>query len=368
MKKHLKIFGYAWHIAHQYSIITAFPEYNFYYIKNQIKNWNEENRPIPKNLFFVDHYEPGEYDLAILHVDQQCLYGDHKGVPYRAMNEQITDIPKIVINHGTPHFAGKEPEVLKEEMRKLIGDNTMIVNSKEAWREWGFGRYIIHGISASDFKPAEKKINRIITTIREEANNPKQDGWQEYHNREFFHKVKEKIELIHIGQDIRCKSYEEYRQYLAESLICFNPTRHSPMPRSRTEAMLAGCVVVSTPYHDWDDYIINGKNGFLISGDDVDEAVEILKWLRRNPEKAAKIGLEGRKTAMYYFSPERFRADWIKLIQETLDGKIVGREVKELKKQIEDLVYLIPGAKENRHWKAILERTLEVFSKKIRRI
>jgi hypothetical protein len=367
MKK-LRVFGFAWHTPHQYSLITAFPEYNFYYIKNTIKQWNEENRPVPKNLFFVDHYEPGEYDLAILHVDQQCLYGDHKGVPYRAMNEQIQDIPKIVINHGTPHFQDKDPEELKDEMRKLIGDNTMIVNSRYALREWGFGRCIIHGISAVDFKPAEKKENRIITTIREEANNPNRDGWKEYHNRDFFKAVKTKIDLVHIGQDIRFKSYEEYRKYLAESLICFNPTRHSPMPRSRTEAMLSGCVVVSTPYHDWDEYIINGKNGFLISGDNVEEAVEVLKYLRRNPEKAAKIGLEGRKTAMYYFSPERFRKDWEELIKQVLNGKIVGKETKELKKQIEDLIFLIPGAKENKHWSAVLDKTLENFSKKIRRL
>lgn len=366
--KRLKIFGYAWHTAHQFSLITAFPEHNFYYIKNTIKHWAEDARPVPKNLFFVDHYEPGKYDFAILHLDQQCLYGDKKGIPYQMLNKEIQDIPKIVINHGTPHFLDKDPEDLKEEMRHLIGDNTMIVNSKQAWREWGFGRYIIHGLSPVDFKPAEKKENRIITTIREDANDPKKDGWLEYHNRDFFKKVKEQIDLVHIGQEIRFSCYEDYRKYLAESLIYFNPTRHSPMPRSRTEAMLAGCVVVSTPDHDWDEYIINGKNGFLISGNDVEETVEILKWLRRNPEKATKIGLEGRKTAMYYFSPERFKKDWEELIKQTLNGKIIGKETRELKKQIEDLVYLIPGAEENRHWKSVLERTLENFSKKIKRL
>jgi len=366
MKK-IKIFGHAWHTAHQHAIITAFPEYNFYYIKNVIKRWSEQARPIPKNLFFVDHYEPGEYDLAILHVDQQCLYGDKKGIPYKMLDGIIKDIPKIVINHGTPHFQDKDPEELKEEMRKLIGDNLMIVNSKQAWKEWGFGKYIIHGISAVDFKPVIKKENRIITSLSP-SNDLKRDGWAAYYNRYFFRDVKEKIDILHIGQEKKFNCYKEYRSYLAKSLIYFNPTKESPMPRSRTEAMLAGCVVVSTPYHDWDEYIVNGKNGFLISGDDVDEAVELLKWLQRNPVKAAKIGAEGRKTAMYHFDPMRFRKDWQELIKKTLGNEIVGRETKELKKQIEDLVYLIPGAHENRHWKAILKRTLEEFSKRINNI
>jgi len=367
MKK-LKIFGYAWHTSHQADLINSLPEHNFYYIKNTIKHWAEEARPVPKNLFFVDHYEPGVYDFAILHIDQQCLYGDKKGIPYQMLNGIIQDIPKVVINHGTPHFMGKDVETLREEMQRIMGDNMMVVNSKKAWQEWGFGRYIIHGLSPVDFKPAAKKENRIITTMREDANNPEKDGWKEYHNRDFFKEVKEKVGLTHIGQDIRFNNYEDYRKYLSESLIFFNPTRHSPMPRSRTEAMLAGCVVVSTPYHDWDEYIINGKNGFLISGDNVGEAVEILKWLQRNPTKAKKIGAEGRKTAMHYFNPERFRQDWQKVINEVLTNKIVGKEVKDLKKDIEDLIYLIPGAEENIHWKAVLERTLEAFSKKIKRL
>jgi glycosyltransferase involved in cell wall biosynthesis len=366
MKK-LKIFGYAWHIGHQASLINAFPEYNFYYIKNTIKHWNEESRPVPKNLFFVDHYEPGEYDLAILHVDQQCLYGDKKGIPYRMMNETIQDIPKIVINHGTPHFLDKDPEILKDEMRRLMGDNFMVVNSRQAWKEWGFGRYIIHGISPIDFKPAAKKENNIITSLSP-CNDLSKDGWAEYYNRFFFRDVKEKIDILHIGQERKFSCYEEYRDFLSKSLIYFNPTKHSPMPRSRTEAMLSGCVVVSTASHDWGEYIINGKNGFIISGDNVNETVEILKWLRRNPKKAAQIGLEGRKTAMHFFSPERFRKDWEELIRFVLNNHIIGRETRELKNQIEDLVYLIPGAKNNIHWKNALERTLEVFSKKIKQL
>ena len=366
MKK-LRIFGYAWHTAHQFSLMQALPEVNFYYLINRIKAWSEQSRPVPKNLFFVNHYEPGQYDLAILHLDQQCVFGDKKGIPYRMMNDQIQDIPKIVINHGTPYFANKEPEDIKELMRKYIGDNSMIVNSETAWREWGFGKFIIHGISASDFKPAAKKENRIITTISPNF-NLETDGWAKYYNRYFFKDIKEKINIEHVGTDITFQNYEEYRKYLGESLIYFNPTIHSPMPRARTEAMLSGCCIVSTPYHDWDKYIVNGKNGFLIDGQNLDESVNILKWLRRNPSKAEKIGREGRKTAMYYFDPVRYRNDWLKTIKEALSGKIIDKETLNLKKQLEDLYYLIPGAAENKHWPAVLENILIAHAKKIKNL
>ena len=364
MKSKLKIFGHPWHIGHQYSLITSMPEYNFYYILDRFRPWKENNRPIPKNLYFVDHYQPGEYDLAILHLDQQCLYDAKKGMPYNELNRQIEDIPKIVINHGTPYFMDKEKDDIKYEMKKRIGDNLMIVNSEQAWREWGFGKYIIHGISAADFKPAKKKENRIITAMSP-CYDLLKDGWAKYYGREFFKSVKEKIDIVHIGQDILFDTPEKYKNYLAESLIYFNPTKHSPMPRSRTEAMLAGCAVVSTPFHDWNKYIENGKNGFIISGDNVEEAIEVLGWLRRNPSKAEKIGREGRKAAIHHFNPERYRQDWLMTIKRVLSGHLIGQEVRQLKKQIEDLVYLIPGAHENRHWKSILNNTLENFSKKI---
>jgi hypothetical protein len=366
MKK-IKIFGHPWHIGHQHSLITALPEYNFYYILDRFRPWKTENRPIPKNLYFVEHYEPGTYDLAILHIDQQCLHDNKKGMPYNILDKQIEDIPKIVINHGTPHFLDKDQKDLSDEMREKIGNNLMIINSEEARREWGFGRTIIHGINSNEFKPTRKKENRIITTLSPSYDITK-DGWAQYYNREFFAKVKEKINIVHVGHDIKFENFDNYRKYLAESLVYFNPTLHSPMPRGRTEAMLSGCCIVSTPYHDWGKYIIDGKNGFLISGQDVGEAVKILEWCRRNPSKTQKIGMEGRRTAMQFFSVERYRKDWVNLIEEVLRGGIITSEVKELRKQIEDIVYLIPGAEISSHWQGVLNNILENFSKKITKL
>ena len=65
------------------------------------------------NVNWVDHYEPGKYDFALIHLDQQCmdepLWQRGKGSLFRELNEVITDIPKIVINHGTPYYPEKFP-------------------------------------------------------------------------------------------------------------------------------------------------------------------------------------------------------------------------------------------------------------------
>ena len=58
---------------------------------------------MPENVHYVPYYEKGLYDLAVFDVDQQCVDPRiGKGQLYRALNEEIQDIPKIVINHGTP--------------------------------------------------------------------------------------------------------------------------------------------------------------------------------------------------------------------------------------------------------------------------
>lgn len=363
MKK-LKIFGYAWHTAHQHSLIKALPDCNFYYIRNRLRIWSKESRPEPKNLFYVDHYEAGKYDLAILHLDQQCLFDEKKGIPYSITNKQIKDIPKIVINHGTPYYADKDKMDIIDLMREKIGDNYMIVNSVQACKEWRGEKYIIHGISGTEFKPAKDKKNRIIVTISPNYAGKENDGWFEYYNRQFQADVKEKIKMIHVGHDVKFDTYSKYRKYLSESLIYFNPTIHSPMPRARTEAMLSGCCVVSTGHHDWSKYIQNGVNGFLIDGKDVAGTVKLLKWLKQNPAKAKKIGMAGRKTALEFFSTERYSKDWKKLIKKVLNNNILGEEVKKLQHDLENLLFVCTR-KRDEHQIRLLKNLLENYSKRI---
>jgi len=367
MTKKLRVFGYAWHTAHQYRLMTSLPHCDFYYIRNRLRSWSHESRPEPKNLHYVDHYEEGKYDLAILHLDQQCLFDEKKGTPYNMMNKAILDIPKIVINHGTPYYGDKEKQDIINLMREKIGDNIMIVNSEQACKEWFGNKYIIHGVSGQEFKPAKNKKNRIIVTISPNYAGKEQDGWFEYYNRQFQLDVREKINIVHVGHDIKFNTFLKYRKYLSESLIYFNPTTHSPMPRSRTEAMLSGCCVVSTGTHDWDKYIQNGVNGFLIDGKDVPGTIKLLKYLKRNPAKTRKIGMAGRKTALEFFDPQRYSRDWKMLINQVLNNHILGEEVRNLKKDLENLLFVCTG-KEDQYQSGLLKTILENYSKKIIKI
>lgn len=269
---------------------------------------------------WIHYYEEGKYDLAVLHLDQQCvdeeLQKRGKASLYMHINEVIKDIPKIVIQHGTPYYPEKfTKEFMIQEIKKLIGDNVMVVNSNTAAKQWGFGTPIIHGLDPEEWFDLTKEP-RIVTVI-----SPA--GLDKYYDRTFLRAVRERLEeqsimMCHITVDFRASSWDEYRRLLGSSLIYFNPTRESPMPRSRTEAMLSGCCVITTPHQDADTFIEHGVNG-LICKRNPDHVIKLINWCMDNYKEAIKIGQKGKETAKKVFSMERYQNDWKKLMYKTIE-------------------------------------------------
>ena len=387
----IKIFNVLNHVSHNYALYQI-PGIEWDVLMNNVRKWNYYARPLP-NINYVPYYEPGKYDLAVLHVDQQIVDPRvGKGVLYRDLSRLITDIPKIVINHGTPYWlenwqrgglnAWRYPDGFDDKnekncleyqknflinggmsnsiegnskimgMKELIGDSHMVVNSFKAKEQWGWGKVIWHGLNADEWFDNPKEL-RSVTQI-----SPAGLDW--YYGREFLNntisRLRENYGIRHIwisGPNNWTISdhprYGEkggfwaYRDYLSRSLIYFNPTKESPMPRSRTEAMLSGCCIVTTASQDADkfinfdtrkiwkkssgisDFISNidsiiteeGINGIIIPENPLAVAA-IIDYLMNHYQLAVKIGQEGKKTARAIFSQERYNKEWIKYINEVL--------------------------------------------------
>lgn len=333
--KKIKVFNVPWHVANQYEIYKI-PDLEIYHCIQNIRKWahgGKSFRPIQTNIHEVTHYEPGKYDFALLHIDQQCVDpAIGKGRLYRELNEEIRDIPKIVINHGTPYWPEQfESEELVTKMKMLIGNNFMIVNShraKEMWGPMGSGvRTILHGLDPSEWWDLPKEP-RVITML-----SP--DGLNRYYNRKLLAFVKEKladrgIPHTQITVDWVADGFDDYRDFIGRSLVYFNPTLESPMPRSRTEAMLSGACVVTLGNHGPEEWIENGKNGFVFPNFDPYASekpydpiviVDTIEWLLNNYEKAKAIGQEGKKTALELFSQDRFQREWMDTINHVLGRK-----------------------------------------------
>lgn len=284
---------------------------------------------MPECLKWIPYYEKGKYDLAILHIDQQCLLDDlGKSVLFKEIRKQINDIPIIVINHGTPTYPERFNDLAKgtdkdgiewakKEMKKLLeGVSEMVVNSHQAKEEWGWGKTIIHGLDENEWWDLPKDP-RVVTFISGGGIGTK------YYGRLFFNETRnvllEKygIHLLWIGEDKLCTDWNDYRDFLGRSLVYFNPTFGSPMPRTRTEAMMSGACIITTKYHDADKFIQDGVNGFLCKNNP-EHAAEKIAWAINNYRETIKIGQKGKQTALKEFSGERFRKEWMDLINKTL--------------------------------------------------
>lgn len=337
----IKIFNHPWHVAHQFSLVQI-PETKWSWLEQCRRSYSIG----PRNDFAKDYgiewvcdYEEGKYDVALLHIDQQC-FGDGiwkygKGSLYKELNEVIKDIPKIVIMHGTPYYPEEYPSDITEEnykskgytkdqigmssylidmCKRVIGDNVMVTNSKTAARQWGRGIPFWHGIDASEWLDLPKEP-RVVTMI-----GPA--GLDKYYDRMFLSAVRERlieedIYHCHITVDARFKTWDEYREFMGRSLIYFNPTRESPMPRARTEAMLSGCCVISTANQDSEEYLVSGENS-IVTKRNPDFVVQVIKGLIKNYDEAIKIGQAGKKTATELFKKERFENDWRKLLEQVI--------------------------------------------------
>lgn len=321
----LKIFNCPWHIAHQYELYKI-PNTEWYHIINPYRKWSDKKksfRPKPANVFEVTKYEPGKYDLALLHIDQQCIKpGLGKSRLYRDMNEAIKDIPKIVINHGTPFWPEEfTDEYIKMQMRQLLVGNHVVVNSDRAAEMWGpLGKStttIIHGLDPDEWFDRPKEP-RVITTLSG-------GGLDRYYNRELLLAVKDKlkqkgIQHCWVSHDWIAADFDDYRDFISRSLLYFNPTLESPMPRSRTEAMFSGACVLTLPNHGAEKFIEHGKNGIHVPNNP-EVIANLIEELLNNYNWCVKVGQAGKETAKKLFHKDRFQAEWLQLIDQVLKGK-----------------------------------------------
>lgn len=329
MDKKLKVVGVPWHTSHQHELAKLPFIERYDLIVNPYRGWATTHRPIPDTVHEILYYEPGYYDFAILHIDQQSIYnpeeGDRisKGRLYQEINDLIQDIPKIVINHMTPFHDKYDSDKVVSKIKEMVGDNFMVVNSYEAAKQWGWGYTITHGMRADEWWDLPKEPRCVVALS--------QAGMEKAYRRIYLHTVKRLLDdkgipFTWIGVDRKFTCWDDYRDYLGRSLVYFNPTWQSPRPRARTEAMLSGCCVVTTPYQDADTFIEDGVNGFLTSKekkvdprlmDSPEYAANLIEDLILNrPEEAIAVGQRGKHTAYEIFSERKFADQWTTLLKK----------------------------------------------------
>lgn len=343
-------------MAHSWELLKN-PGIEWSYLRNTYRKWPWTIRGSEMPGKWISYYEEGKYDIAILHLDQSCIDPAlGKSRLFREVKAQIKDIPKLVIMHGTPMYEGFTEDVVlnggqvkkknSEEfmqwqgIKELVGDLPMIVNSHRSKERWGWGDVIWHGLDPDEWWDLPKEP-RIITTVSPAGMS------DEYYGRRFLGSVRSilaenygiKHQWLMVDyipeQDCSKKhhnAFDAYRDYIGRSLIYFNPTGDSPMPRARTEAMMSGCCVVTTNNHDEDRFINSGVNGFIVPKDAHATAKLLADLIYKYPKEAAAIGQKGKQTAHETFHIDRFSTDWLNFIDKVRGGYSGKDQQKEASK------------------------------------
>jgi glycosyltransferase involved in cell wall biosynthesis len=336
----IKILATTWHIMHYWDLCNALiNDADFYLVHNSHRSWLDDRfskiRPIPPNVFFVPYYEPNKYDLIILNCDQQLA--NHDLGKYKIMKELIdetrkyNDCPRIIINHGCPVY----PEYLQTNdmterqaeieciklIKEIIQDDTMVVNSYTAAseKEWGWGYPIWHGMNSEEWLDLPKEP-RVFTAL-----SP--GGCDKYYNRECMNEVARILDeqynyrLMWAKANKKVETFDDYRRLLGSSLIYLDTSYRTPMNRARTEAMFSGCCVIQIEgAHDLDK-VYNGENMIIVKNNPSQIAKICVDLLENDYKKAIEIGKKGKETAKKLFNRERYRQDWLKLINQLIKKK-----------------------------------------------
>ena len=345
-KRRLRIVSYRWHVPHQYEIYKL--PHDFTLLTGTgtgfTDGWEPKQRPLRPNVRFLPaaEFDRRDYDLAILHFDENALssdlsngiLGEEWGRSFQWFLRHV-DLPSIAVCHGTVPFIGQfganpdaiaEFEPIEEERLRLVEalrDIEVVCNSHQAAQEWQFHRQrvIWHGIDPQEFPPGTHELGVVSHGL---------DRYRPHYRG--LHVLRRVADLLgddcpiaghdHDGLKLTSPSHPAYAElsyrrwidHLRRFKIYLNTTRRSPMPRSRSEAMMCGVIPVSLRNHDVDHFIINGLNGFY--GDSPEELADAVRFLLGNETARLAMASAARETAAQTFNHDRFMSDWIVMLKD----------------------------------------------------
>ena len=180
-----RILTHRWHVPHQCEIYKLPFEFTLVTETGTglTNSWSDDQRPLPENaqLVSIGDIDPSQFDMAIVHFDENVLCPDLSngvlgadwGDTFRWFTENVR-IPMVGVCHGTVPFVGQyaaNPDPIAEfetyqadadALRERLAGINVVVNSHQAAAEWKFrkSRVIWHGYDPQEFLPGRARSRR----------------------------------------------------------------------------------------------------------------------------------------------------------------------------------------------------------------
>ena len=139
-------------------------------------------------------------------------------------------------------------------------------------------------------------------------------GTDEYSNQ--IREMAAEDETLKIkGLFTRQKMEEAYKS--VNVLVC--PSLEDPLPIVATESMMWGKPCIVSDGTGTEQYIEDGKNGFICRTGDTEDLCEKMRWIIHNQEKLPEIGRKAREIYEAHFSMESFGERLETALQDTME-------------------------------------------------
>lgn len=299
MKK-LKIMDWYVHQGHQYEFMKLDHDFYLSAVDALKPDWNQNHRPKNKSATFID-----ERDALLGHRFDVVMVRSPLNVKrYEAFH--IRGAKGIAVVQTTTPF--NIPKWVK----------LVVWNSKDVMDRWykNFPNkkhfYIPHGYDHKEF--IDMRIERkpdvltVCNVFKGRASFLGYDIWRYIDKR-----IPNCIVYGHGNEDMKrgfreCDSLDELIRVYNSSQVYLNTTTDSAMPRSRAEAMMCGCPLVTTDNYDIGRYVKNNESAILTN--DKDDLVRGIKKLLDSPSMRSEFGEASRQIARKHFGLKKYLKRW----------------------------------------------------------
>jgi len=298
----LRVLDYYCHQGHQYEFFKTGHEFHLTGLNSVKPNWNKAHRPLNDNVLLIDERRAHElkYDVVIVRSPLN---------PQRYM--------PFVKNGAIPIAVGQttSPYGVIPQVKHMVWNSLDVMNKyKGHYHRKMKHHYIVHGFDPKEFKPMKgvEKNGRVLCILNVFEKRARFLGW------DLWNKVNDKTGSIcdvlgHGNPGLKMSigdadTFEDLVNYHSQYSLFFNPTTNSAMPRSRAEAMMSGCPIVSTNNFDIRRYIKHKKSGYL--SNDPKELTKYIKLLLKNDDLRIEMSANGREAAIKHFHIRDFTSKW----------------------------------------------------------
>lgn len=303
--KRLKIIDWYCHQGAQYELFKL--PHDFYLMSpdGSLPKWNTEHRPLHPNVHLVSEkmIKAEKFDVMIV----RSPVHKEKYKPHFA--KKISSV--AVIQTTTPFDIPKE-------CKHVVWNSLDVMEKFQDKFPKHRHYYIVHGFDPDEFQKLDlPKRGRILTVANCFKSRGSIMGYKLW--SEVFQEIKEMDVIGHGNTDIyrrdkQAKTFRELINIYNSYTVFLNPTQQSAMPRSRGEALMCGCPVITTNNYDIGHYLKHKEHAFL--SNNKLEIISAAQKFLSSEAMCQDYGSKGREAAIEHFHIKDYLSKWEQVLEE----------------------------------------------------